>query len=68
VSSHRGTAGLVDLAGSERSSKTGITEGQRMTEAKNINRSLTTLSLVIKVRHLDPDDPFTSVPHASSPL
>uniref|UniRef100_A0A914KZY6 Kinesin-like protein n=2 Tax=Meloidogyne incognita group TaxID=654580 RepID=A0A914KZY6_MELIC len=36
---------LVDLAGSERS---GSTEGQRLKEGANINKSLTTLGLVIK--------------------
>lgn len=41
---------LVDLAGSERSSKTGVSGGDRLAEAKNINRSLTTLGIVIKVR------------------
>lgn len=39
---------LVDLAGSERISKTGAA-GLRLEEAKNINRSLTTLGMVIKV-------------------
>ena len=38
---------LVDLAGSERVSLTGAT-GDRLTEANNINRSLSTLSDVIK--------------------
>ncbi len=37
---------LVDLAGSERSSKTGA-EGDRLKEGANINKSLTTLGLVI---------------------
>ncbi|XP_062520862.1 kinesin-like protein KIF13A isoform X2 [Corticium candelabrum] len=37
---------LVDLAGSERLSKTGA-EGDRLKEGSNINRSLTTLGLVI---------------------
>eukprot|EP00051_Salpingoeca_urceolata_P023712 m.408038 g.408038 ORF g.408038 m.408038 type:complete len:1477 (+) comp20142_c1_seq2:683-5113(+) len=37
---------LVDLAGSERSSKTGAT-GDRLKEGANINKSLTTLGLVI---------------------
>jgi hypothetical protein len=41
---------LVDLAGSERVGKTGITGGVRLEEAKKINRSLTTLGIVIKAR------------------
>lgn len=36
----------MDLAGSERISKTGAA-GMRLEEAKNINRSLTTLGMVI---------------------
>ena len=44
----KGRLVLVDLAGSERISKTGA-EGLRLEEAKNINRSLTTLGMVIKV-------------------
>ena len=38
----RGKLFLVDLAGSEKISKTGAT-GTRLEEAKNINKSLTTL-------------------------
>ena len=37
---------LVDLAGSEKVGKTGAA-GKRLEEAKNINKSLTTLGLVI---------------------
>ena len=37
---------LVDLAGSERAVKTGAV-GERLREGSNINRSLTTLGLVI---------------------
>ena len=37
---------LVDLAGSEKISKTGA-QGQTLEEAKNINKSLTTLGKVI---------------------
>ncbi|TMS40162.1 hypothetical protein L596_006576 [Steinernema carpocapsae] len=37
---------LVDLAGSERATSTGC-EGQRLKEGANINKSLTTLGLVI---------------------
>lgn len=37
---------LVDLAGSERASKTGAV-GDRLKEGSNINKSLTTLGLVI---------------------
>jgi len=39
---------LVDLAGSERQSKTGAS-GDRLKEGSNINLSLSTLGLVIKV-------------------
>lgn len=42
----RGRLTLVDLAGSERIAKTGAS-GLRLEEAKNINRSLTTLGMVI---------------------
>ena len=42
----RGKLFLVDLAGSEKISKTGAT-GTRLEEAKNINKSLTTLGMVI---------------------
>lgn len=37
---------MVDLAGSERANSTGA-EGQRLKEGANINKSLTTLGLVI---------------------
>jgi kinesin family protein 5 len=37
---------LVDLAGSDKISKTGA-QGQTLEEAKNINKSLTTLGKVI---------------------
>lgn len=37
---------FVDLAGSEKISKTGVT-GQQLEEAKNINKSLTALGMVI---------------------
>ena len=42
----KGKLFLVDLAGSEKISKTGAT-GTRLEEAKNINKSLTTLGMVI---------------------
>jgi kinesin family member 5 len=42
----KGKLFLVDLAGSEKVSKTGA-KGARLEEAKNINRSLTTLGMVI---------------------
>jgi kinesin family protein 5 len=45
-SAKSGTLYLVDLAGSEKVSKTGA-EGKRLDEAKNINKSLSTLGLVI---------------------
>ena len=46
---HKKTTGrlyLVDLAGSEKVSKSGA-EGERLTEAKNINKSLSCLGNVI---------------------
>jgi kinesin family protein 5 len=46
LSSKKGKLFLVDLAGSEKVGKTGAA-GQRLEEAKNINKSLTTLGLVI---------------------
>jgi hypothetical protein len=39
---------LVDLAGSETVRKTGVTTGQRLDEAKHINKSLSALGNVIK--------------------
>ncbi|CAG9316919.1 unnamed protein product [Blepharisma stoltei] len=46
LSSKTGKMYIVDLAGSEKVSKTGA-EGKRLSEAKNINKSLTTLGMVI---------------------
>eukprot|EP01132_Coremiostelium_polycephalum_P009886 gene9886-12128_t len=46
LSSKKSKLFLVDLAGSERASKTGA-EGDRMKEAKNINKSLSALGTVI---------------------
>lgn len=45
-SSKLGKLYLVDLAGSEKVAKTGAT-GNTLDEAKNINRSLTSLGIVI---------------------
>jgi kinesin family protein 5 len=45
-SSRTGKIFLVDLAGSERISKTGA-QGETLKEANSINKSLTTLGLVI---------------------
>jgi kinesin family protein C2/C3 len=45
----RGKLNLVDLAGSERISKSGAT-GQALTEAQNINKSLSALGDVIAAR------------------
>ena len=46
VTTRRSLMNLVDLAGSERADKTGAT-GARLAEGSNINRSLTTLGMVI---------------------
>ena len=55
---------MVDLAGSEKTTKTGAT-GQTLKEANKINKSLTTLGLVIK--HLT-DGKSTHVPYRDSKL
>jgi kinesin family protein 5 len=55
---------LVDLAGSEKVSKTGA-EGKRLDEAKNINKSLTTLGMVI---YALTDGKSTHVPYRDSKL
>lgn len=63
-SKRNGKIYLVDLAGSERLSKTGVT-GMGLTEAQNINKSLTTLGLVIfKLT----DGKSTHVPYRDSKL
>jgi kinesin family member 5 len=54
----------VDLAGSERISKTGAA-GNTLTEAKNINKSLTSLGLVINALT---DGKSTHVPYRDSKL
>lgn len=63
-SSKTGKIYLVDLAGSERISKTGAA-GETLTEAKNINKSLTTLGLVINALT---DGKSTHVPYRDSKL
>ncbi|OMJ66985.1 hypothetical protein SteCoe_35983 [Stentor coeruleus] len=55
---------LVDLAGSEKVGKTGAA-GKRLEEAKNINKSLTTLGLVITALT---DSKSTHVPYRDSKL
>ena len=55
---------LVDLAGSEKVAKTGAA-GKRLEEAKNINKSLTTLGLVITALT---DSKSTYVPYRDSKL
>ena len=55
---------LVDLAGSERIAKTGA-KGDTLTEAKNINKSLTCLGLVINALT---DGKSTHVPYRDSKL
>lgn len=55
---------LVDLAGSEKIGKTGA-EGKRLEEAKNINKSLTTLGHVISALT---DGKSTHIPYRDSKL
>lgn len=55
---------LVDLAGSEKVGKTGA-EGKRLEEAKNINKSLTSLGIVITALT---DGKSTHVPYRDSKL
>jgi kinesin family protein 5 len=54
---------LVDLAGSERINKTGAA-GSTLTEAKNINKSLTALGLVINAL----TEGATHIPYRDSKL
>jgi kinesin family protein 5 len=63
-SSKTGKIYLVDLAGSERISKTGA-QGETLTEAKSINKSLTVLGLVINALT---DGKSTHVPYRDSKL
>lgn len=63
-SSKTGKIYLVDLAGSERISKTGA-EGNTLTEAQNINKSLTALGQVINALT---DGKSTHVPYRDSKL
>mmetsp|Transcript_43968 Transcript_43968/g.71532 ORF Transcript_43968/g.71532 Transcript_43968/m.71532 type:complete len:897 (+) Transcript_43968:81-2771(+) len=64
LSSKTGKLFMVDLAGSEKISKTGA-EGQTLEEAKNINKSLTTLGMVINSLT---DGKSTHVPYRDSKL
>ena len=63
-SSKTGKIYLVDLAGSERISKTGA-QGETLTEAQSINKSLTSLGLVINALT---DGKSTHVPYRDSKL
>ncbi|CAG9316194.1 unnamed protein product [Blepharisma stoltei] len=64
LSSKTGKLYLVDLAGSEKVGKTGA-EGKRLEEAKNINKSLTSLGQVITALT---DGKSTHVPYRDSKL
>ena len=63
-SSKTGKLYLVDLAGSEKVGKTGA-KGQTLDEAKTINKSLTTLGIVIKALT---DGKSTHIPYRDSKL
>ena len=72
VSGHTGEKvsriSLVDLAGSERAGKTGVT-GDRLKEGSNINKSLTTLGLVISaLAEMSSNKKKTFVPYRDSTL
>ena len=58
---------LVDLAGSERAVKTGAV-GERLREGSSINRSLTTLGLVISKLAEQGGDKEAFVPYRDSVL
>lgn len=59
---------LVDLAGSERLGRSGVS-GERLTEACSINRSLSTLGLVInKLVERGKGDPTVFIPYRDSVL
>ena len=64
LSSKTGKLYLVDLAGSEKLSKTGA-QGKRLDEAKHINKSLSTLGLVITCLT---DGKSTHIPYRDSKL
>lgn len=64
MSTKSGKLYLVDLAGSEKIGKTGA-EGKRLEEAKNINKSLTALGLVINALT---DGKSSHVPYRDSKL
>ena len=64
LSAKTGKLYLVDLAGSEKISKTGA-EGKRLDEAKNINKSLTALGMVINALT---DGKSSHVPYRDSKL
>lgn len=64
LSAKSGKLYLVDLAGSEKISKTGA-EGKRLDEAKNINKSLTALGMVINALT---DGKSSHVPYRDSKL
>lgn len=64
LSSKTGKLYLVDLAGSEKVGKSGL-EGKRLDEAKNINKSLSALGLVINSLT---DNKSTHIPYRDSKL
>lgn len=67
LSKKTGKLFLVDLAGSEKISKTGAV-GQTLEEAKNINKSLTTLGMVINALSEKGNGKISHIPYRDSKL
>ena len=58
---------MIDLAGSERINNSNVT-GERLEEAKAINKSLSSLGSVIEALGRAKSDPTTHIPYRNSKL